>query len=93
MAEVTVGDAAHIVKQVLIAAERILSIVYDRPGELPEKGCFSTKRWAAKFENTEQTIREWIVRYNIPHRVYGRTAYVDAEDMKRAMPVIFGKGE
>jgi hypothetical protein len=76
MTESTVGGAARGVNEEPGASA----------GEIPLEGRFSAERWAKCFGKSPRTIREWVATYQIRHKKFGDTMYIDAADMWSAVP-------
>jgi hypothetical protein len=51
-------------------------------GIFPSEGCFSPKVWALWLGCTDATVRQWIIRYDIPYIQPGDEMFVDAADMR-----------
>jgi len=55
-------------------------------GSIPLKGRFTPEVWSMWFGNKPATIREWVAKYNIPHKMPGNEMVIDAEDFWKAIP-------
>jgi hypothetical protein len=62
------------------------SVSSDNFGKVPLEGIFSITRWAEFFETSEQSIRRWRKKYNIPYFQPGDTMFIDARDFIRRIP-------
>lgn len=56
---------------------------------LPTSGLWSVPAWAKFLCQEEETVRDWVKVYEIPHRGTTRKMFVDAEHLREAIPVDF----
>jgi len=57
-------------------------------GAYPRTGTYSVKVWAWFVGRSDDTVRAWIKKYNIPHKKPGDEVLIDAEDWHAAIPFI-----
>lgn len=55
-------------------------------GELPQSGWFADQHWAKQLDEDVERFRQKVREHNIPHRKWGTTLLILAEDFYRWAP-------
>lgn len=72
-------ELARLVQEQTTRDELYLAELF-RGGVLPEKGCFSAKKWGEFAGKDSDTIHDWIKKYDIPRIQPGSDVFIYAED-------------
>jgi hypothetical protein len=74
------------VQNTQLPQNELLAIITLGGGALPTTGCYSVKIWALILGKTDDAIRGYIEKYDVPFLKPGDEALIDAADFRAKFP-------
>lgn len=85
-----INEVLTVLNQIATALNRVAGQGTDESGQttggFPIVGRLTPQGWAEVLHVSPETIRRWVVQYDVRHKQFGAEMVIDAEDLWDAVP-------